>query len=90
MREGGPSGTGEAPIIIDDDDVNLDIEPVGVVKKHETQLHKWLLEDALHDFKRRIESRVIKDVMKQLVEEFKAIIMRVYPAMEEADIIAVL
>ena len=37
-----------------------------------------------------IESGIIKDVMKQLVQELKSIIMRVYPAMEEADVIAVL
>ena len=33
---------------------------------------------------------MIKDVMKQLVEEFKFIITRVYPAMEEVDVVTVL
>ena len=35
MAEGGPSGSGEASIIIDDDeaDINLDVEPAGVVNK---------------------------------------------------------
>ena len=33
---------------------------------------------------------MIKDIMKQLVEEFTFIITRVYPAMEEADVVTVL
>ena len=84
MGEGGPSGSGEAPIIIDNDDIdiNLDVELAGIVNKHEVQHHKHLVEDALHDFKRHIESGIIKDVMKQLVKELKSIITRVYPAME--------
>ena len=90
MAEGGPSGSSETPIIIDDDDIDIDVEPVGIVNIWELQHHKYLIEDALHDFKRCIESGSIKDVMKQLVEEFKSIITRVYLAMEEADIIAVL
>ena len=92
MAEGGPSGSGEAPIIIDNDDIdiNLDVELAGVVNKHEAQHHKCLVQDALCEFKRHIESSIIKDVMKQLVQELKSIITRVYPAMEEADIIAVL
>ena len=35
MAEGGPSSSEEAPIIIDDDeaDINLDVEPAGIVNK---------------------------------------------------------
>ena len=33
---------------------------------------------------------MVKDVMKQLVEEFKFIITRMYPAMEEANVVTVL
>ena len=35
MAEGGPSGSGEAPIVINDDeaDINLDVEPAGMVNK---------------------------------------------------------
>ena len=51
MRGGGPSGSGEAPIIIEDVEIDLDVEPAGIVNKHEAQLHKWLLEDALCNFK---------------------------------------
>ena len=49
MAEGGPSGSGEAPIIIEDDEanINLDEEPVGVINKQEAQHHKHLIEDAL-------------------------------------------
>ena len=92
MAEGGPSGSEEAPIIIDDDkaDINLDVESTGVVNKQEAQHHKCLVEDALQDFKHHIVGGVIKDVMKQLVEEFKFIFTRVYPAMEEANVVAVL
>ena len=88
MAEGGPSGSGKAPIIINDDeaDINLDVEPAGIVNKWEAQHHKCLVEDALWDFKCHIEGGMVKDVMKQLVEEFKFIITRVYPAMEEADV----
>ena len=49
MAKGGQSGSGEAPIIIDDNeaDINLDLEPVGIVNKQEAQHHKCLVEDAL-------------------------------------------
>ena len=92
MAKGGPSGSGEAPIVIDDEEanINLDVEPAGVVNKQEAQHHKHLVEDALQDFKHRIEGGVVKDMMKQLIEEFKFIITWVYPAMEEADLITVL
>ena len=92
MAEGGPSGSGEAPIIIDDDeaDINLDVETAGVVNKWEAQHHKCLVEDALRDFKCDIEGGMVKDVMKQLVVEFKFIITRMYPAMEEANVVTVL
>ena len=35
MAEGGPSGSGEAPIVIDDNkaNINLDVDPAGVVNK---------------------------------------------------------
>ena len=92
MAEGGPSHSGEAPIIINDEkaDINLDVEPAGIVNKWDAQHHKCLGEDALWDFKCCIEGGVIKDIMKQLVEEFKFIITRVYPAMEEANVVTVL
>ena len=92
MAEGGPSGSGEAPIVIDNDeaDINLDVEPAGMVNKQEAQHHKCLVEDALLDFKCHIEGGVVKDMMKQLVEEFKFIITQVYPAMEEANVITML
>ena len=35
MAEGGPSGSGETPIIMDDDDDDIAIELVGVVNKQE-------------------------------------------------------
>ena len=68
-------------------DINLDVEPAGMVNKQEAQHHKFLVEDALQDFKHCIEGGVVKDMMKQLVEEFKFIITWMYPAMEEADVI---
>ena len=52
-------------------DIDLDIELVGIVNKCEVQHHKHLIEDAFCDFKRHIESGSIKDVMKQLVKELK-------------------
>ena len=92
MAEGGPSGSGEASMIIEDDEanINLDKEPVGVINRWEAQHHKHLIEDALRDFKCCNEGSVIKHVMKQLIEEFKFIITCVYPAMEEADIVIML
>ena len=92
MAEGGPSGSGEAAIVINNDEanINLKVEPAGMVNKREAQHHKCLVEDALWDFKCCIEGSMVKDVMKQLIEEFKSIIIWVYPAMEEANFIAVL
>ena len=92
MAKGGPSGSDEAPIVINDDkaDINLDVEPAGMVNKQEAQHHKCLVEDALWDFKCCIEGSVVKGVMKQLIEEFKFIITWVYPAMEEANVITAL
>ena len=40
MAEGGPSGSGGAPIIIDNDNINLHIELVGIVNKREVRHHK--------------------------------------------------
>lgn len=92
MAEGGPSRSSNAPISIEDDeaDLNLDVKPASVVNQREAQHHKHLVGDAIHDFKWCIKGGIVKDVMKQLVEEFKFIIILVFPAMEEANVIAVL
>ena len=49
-----------------------------------------MIEDALHNSKCCIDGGIIKDDMKQLIEELKQITAHVYPTMEEADVVAVL
>ena len=93
MAEVGPSGVlGDAPTIIDEEeaDINLNIKLTGVINRWEVQHHKPLIEDALWDFRKRIEMGIIKDIMRQLVEEIKQIIIHMYPTMEEADIVVLL
>ena len=95
MAEGGASACMIVvkPIMIDDEKILLleaEDEPSGIVNKCQTAHHRRLITDALQEFKRQCKAGEVKDILRQLLEDMKDIITRVYPNMVEADVKAVL
>ena len=64
--------------------------PAGVVNLHQAAHHQQLMKDTLEDFQCRIDEGHVKDILKQLIEEMKNIISRVYKPINQADILAIL
>ena len=57
------------PIVILGEEEDLKVKTAGVVNQHQAKHHRQLIQEALQDFKRRINSGNIKAIMKQLMEE---------------------
>ena len=95
MAEGGTPAPMVAvePIIIDDDEelpLEAEEEPSGVTNKCQAAHHRRLIAEALQEFKMQCKTGEVKDMLRQLLEDMKEVITRVYPSMVEADVKAVL
>ena len=95
MAEGGTPNAMMAvgPTIIDDEEelpLGEEDEPSGIINKYKAAHHRRLIADALQEFKRQCEAGEVKHILRELLEDMKEVITRVYPSMVEADVKAVL
>ena len=64
--------------------------PTGIVNPHQAAHHQQLIKDTLEDFQCRVDEGHIKDILKQLIEEMKSIISRVYEPINQVDVLVIL
>ena len=63
---------------------------IGMANPCQVAEHQQLMMDTLQDFHQHIKDGEVKDVLKQLLEEMKEIISKVYKPINQADILAIL
>ena len=63
---------------------------IGVANRHQAAEHQQLMVDALQNFHRCIKDGEVKDVLKQLLEEMKEIISKVYEPINQANVLVIL
>ena len=63
---------------------------MAIVNPCQAAHHQQLMKDAIQDFQHRIEGGDIKDILKQLIEEMKSIISRVYEPINQDNVLTIL
>ena len=84
MAEGGE------PTPVKEPHTDEPLGPMGVVNICQAAHHQQLIKDMLEDFQCRIDEGLVKDIFKQLIEEMRSIISRVYKPINQADILMIL
>ena len=84
MAEGGE------PTQVKEPHTDEPLGPMGIVNIHQAAHHQQLIKDVLEDFQCRTDEGLVKDVFKQLIEEMRSIISRVYEPIKQADILVIL
>ena len=79
-----------APIEMKEAPAEEPLGPRGIVNPHQATHHQQLIKDAIQDFQHCIEGGDVKYILKQLVEEMKSIISRVYEPINQADMLTIL